>query len=377
MKRGEKWLFIFGISMLLFLLFNSFVYNFIPGLYTSLFVGVCLVIFRFVFGFEKSNYRSTKEVVLDTLITILSFMLIYYLFGLVIGFAKVGNYFTVGGIKNYILPAIFTTILKEILRFNYLVKADNKKRLIALSLLVFIFIDIANGIYYGVFYDASHRFKFLALTLLPSISYNIYATYTTINSGYKSILIYGIIMNVYVYIVPIVPNANEYLTSLIRFLLPVILLYRVYNTVRNENDEKIERDYNKKDFIGLGIAALFVMAIVYFSSGYFTYHAIAIATGSMAPAIKRGDIVIVKKTKDYDSIQKGDVIAYDYHNVLVVHRLSKKVKVDNEYYFYSKGDANDQDDNYIVKQDMIEGTVKYRIPLIGMPTVWLNELWEE
>ena len=166
MKRGEKWLFIFGISMLVFLLFNSFVYNFIPGIYSSIFVGVCLVIFKLIFGFEKSNFRSTKEVLLDTLITILTFMLLYYLFGLIIDFAKVGNYFTLGGIKNYILPAILTTIFKEILRFNYLIKADMKKRLIALSIVVFIFLDIANNIYYGVFSDASHIFKFVALTLL-------------------------------------------------------------------------------------------------------------------------------------------------------------------------------------------------------------------
>lgn len=377
MKRGEKWLFIFGISMLIFLLFNSFVYNFIPGIYTSLFLGICLLIFKFVFGFEKSNFRSTKEVLLDTMITVLAFMLIYYLFGLVIGFAKVGNYFTFEGIKNYILPIILNTIIKEILRFNYLTKADGKKRLILLSIFVFIFVDIANNVYYGVFYDAAHIFKFVALVLLPSISYNIYATYTTINSGYKSVIIYAIVTTLYAYVIPIVPNASEYLTSIIKFLLPVLLLYRVYNTIKNENDEKIERDYNKKDYIGLGIAAFIVIVLVYFSSGYFTYHAIAIATGSMYPNIKRGDIVIVKKTKDYENIKEGEVIAYDYHNVLVIHRLSKKVKVDNEYFFYSKGDANENEDNYIIKQDMIEGTVKFRIPLIGMPTVWLNELWEE
>ena len=89
------------------------------------------------------------------------------------------------------------------------------------------------------------------------------------------------------------------------------------------------------------------------------------------------DIVIVKKSKDYDNMSIGDVIAYEYHNVLVVHRISNKTKVDDEYYFYSKGDSNDNEDNYIIKQDMIEGIVKFRIPFIGMPTVWLNELWEE
>ena len=176
---------------------------------------------------------------------------------------------------------------------------------------------------------------------------------------------------------PIVPNADEYLTSVVNFLLPIILLYRLYNTIKNESDEPVERDYNKRDYITIAVSALVVIVLVYFSSGYFKYHAIAIATGSMSPSIERGDVVIVKKTTNYDDIKVGEVIAYDYHNVLVVHRLTKKLKVDDEYYFYSRGDANKDEDNYIVKQDMIEGIVKYRIPFIGMPTVWLNELWEE
>lgn len=377
MKRGEKRLLIFAIVMLLILLYNSFVKFYLSGLLMPLFLGVALLVFRYIFGFEKSDFRVTKETVLDTIIVVLVFFLLYYLFGLLISFAKVGNYYTLNGIANYILPAILTTIIREVLRFNYLVKSDGNKRLIIVGMIMFIFVDIASAIYFGNFDDVMHIFKFVALSLLPSISFNIYATYVSTNAGYKSILIYGLVTRLYRYMLPIVPNADEYLTSVVNFLLPIILLYRLYNTIKNESDEPVERDYNKRDYITIAVSALVVIVLVYFSSGYFKYHAIAIATGSMSPSIERGDVVIVKKTTNYDDIKVGEVIAYDYHNVLVVHRLTKKLKVDDEYYFYSRGDANKDEDNYIVKQDMIEGIVKYRIPFIGMPTVWLNELWEE
>ena len=377
MKKGEKKLFIFGGIILLILLLNSFVYNFLSGLYMSLFLGVCLVVFKFLFGFEKSNYRVTKESILDTIIVVLIFFIAFYLFGIIIGFAKTGNYYTFQGTRDYILPAIINIIIKEILRYNFLVKADYNKKLVLLSFFVFVFVDLCNPIYYGNFSDAMHSFKFLALNILPAISYNLYATYVSYNAGYRSILIYALPIGLYGYLIPIVPNADEYLTSLIRFLLPIILLYRVYGTIKNENDEKISRDYNKKDYIALGIAILVVGVLVYFSSGYFKYHAIAIATGSMSPAINRGDVVIVKKTKDYEHIEVGQVIAYEYHNIIVIHRVSKKVKVEDGYYFYTIGDANKDEDNYIVKQDMIEGIVNKRIPYIGMPTVWLNEMWED
>ena len=350
MKTGEKRLLIFAISLFVILFINSFVYNILTGLKLSVFLG---------------------------LVFVLAFFLIYYVFGIFIGFAKVGNYFTWGGIRDYILPLILNVVFREIIRFNYLVKAEKNKLLITLSIVVFILLDITNAIYFGSFYDSMHIFKFIALSLIPAISYNIYATYVSMNAGYKSILIYSLILGLYVYIIPIVPNADEYLTSLINFLIPLILLYRIYNTVKNENDEQISREYGKKDYLTLGIGAIIVMILVYFSSGYFTYHAVAIATGSMSPQINRGDVVIIKKVKDINSIKIGDVIAYNYHNVLVVHRLEKKVQVDGEYYYYSKGDNNKEVDNYIIKEDMIIGVVNTRIPYLGMPTVWLNEMWEE
>ena len=377
MKKGEKWLLIYGSIVLLILLFNSFVYNFLAGINMSIFIGICLIIFKIIFGFEKSSFRVTKESILDTVIVVLVFLLAFYLFGLIIGFAKTGNYFTFGGMKNYVIPVILTTIFKEILRYNYLVKSGENKKLIVFSFVIFVFVDLANSLYFGNYSDLMHSFKFLALSILPAISYNIYATYVSYYAGYKSILIYGIIIGVYGYLIPIIPNADEYLTSLVRFLLPIVLLYRLYNTIKNENDEKIERDYNKKDYITLIVAILFVGVLVYFSSGYFKYHAVAIATGSMSPAIDRGDVAVIEKTQDYENIQPGQVLAYEYHSILVVHRVSRKVKVEDGYYFYTIGDANEEEDNYILKQDMIEGVVKLKIPFIGLPTVWLNEMWEE
>ena len=83
MKRGEKYLFIYCLIVLLILLVNSFVYNFLPGLYFSLFMGICLLVFKYIFGFEKSNFRVSREVLLDTLIVVLVFFLGYYLFGII------------------------------------------------------------------------------------------------------------------------------------------------------------------------------------------------------------------------------------------------------------------------------------------------------
>ena len=42
--------------------------------------------------------------------------------------------------------------------------------------------------------------------------------------------------------------------------------------------------------------------------------------------------------------------------------------------FYSKGDANESEDNWVITEDMIIGIVNVKIPYLGLHTVWLNEL---
>ena len=95
----------------------------------------------------------------------------------------------------------------------------------------------------------------------------------------------------------------------------------------------------------------------------------------MEEAISKGDIVIIEKIDDnYETLELNQVIAYRYNKIIVVHRLVRKVIINDEVYFYTKGDANNEVDNYQVTKDMIIGVVNHKIPYIGYPTVWLNEL---
>ena len=120
-----------------------------------------------------------------------------------------------------------------------------------------------------------------------------------------------------------------------------------------------------------------VFVLAYFISGHFRYYAVAVATGSMMPKIAVGDVVIIDQYRDYKTLEIGEIIAYKYHGVVVVHRLYDKVRIKDDYYFYTKGDANDVVDNYIIYPDTILGSVKLKLPYIGIPTVWLNKMFEK
>ena len=133
--------------------------------------------------------------------------------------------------------------------------------------------------------------------------------------------------------------------------------------------------YNFKSIPLLLVSLFITIILVYFTSGCFKYHAVAVASGSMSPAIDTGDVVVIKKIDGkYSNIKEGDVIAFEYSNVIIVHRVINKVYDRGEYFFYTKGDNNKEKDNFVIKEDMIEGIVNYKIPFVGFPTVWLNEL---
>ena len=253
-------------------------------------------------------------------------------------------------------------------------KCEENKFLSIITLILFIFMDVTEAIYYGNFNSSYNVFIFIALSLLPALSSNIMCNYITKKTGCKPLILYLLITKLYAYLLPIIPNPSEYLTAIINLILPVLLGYKIHNFLEKDKDTYIDRDYNKKRVKSLVLPIVLTLIIVYFTSGYFKYYALAIASGSMSPKIKKGDIVIVEKIKDkYQEIKEKDIIAYEYNGTIIVHRVEKIINLNGIYYFYTKGDANNSLDNYSIDQSMIIGVVRMNIPYIGWPTVWLNE----
>ena len=374
-KNPYKKITIFEIILLFILFINSFVYNFLSNYYMIAFLAVVLGVFVYLFGYEKDRHRHTKDVIMNILIYLMTFFILYYLSGLVLTFARNEGYYSIHGFFNFTLRIAIYVVLRELIRYQMINKCEGSNKSTFLTILLFVFLDISNNIYYYAFTDSYKIFVFIALYILPTIGNNILATYLTKKTGYKPVVFYMLVMELYTYLLPIFPNPNKYIASIINFSVPVILLYKQYSYFLKESDEDIPRNYKKKSIPWLIVSLVITVILVYFSSGYFDYHAIAVASGSMNPVILKGDVVIVKKVDDnLGSLEVGDVIAFQYNDTIVVHRITKIIKDRGQYYFYTKGDANKSSDNFVVEEHMIKGIVKYKIPFIGYPTVWLNRL---
>ena len=376
MKSGSKRLLIFEILIILLLFLNNFVSSILRGYVEVILLIVLLFLFYLLFGFEKDRHHLWKNVCIEIIIFLLIFFILYYLLGIIISFTKVNNYYTLVGLKNIFIPMISIIILKEILRYMMIKKAFDYRVLHIFACIFFIAFDLVGKFDISTFKTKYDTFVFVATIFLPIISKNILCSYVSYHVGYKPVIMYLLIVELYGYLMPIIPNPSQFVYSVIWLVVPLLLLYRIYNYLKKEkHDIKLERDYQRKKFVSLILPTAVVIFLVYIVSGYFHYQAIVIASGSMEDGISKGDIVIVEKIDDNtDLLEKGDVIAYRYNKIIIVHRLVNKIVSGGETYFYTKGDANNNIDNYKITKDMIIGVVNHKIPYIGYPTIWIKEL---
>lgn len=95
----------------------------------------------------------------------------------------------------------------------------------------------------------------------------------------------------------------------------------------------------------------------------FGYTYFEVASGSMAPAINKNDVIIVKLNTDY---KEEDIITYKLNNDFITHRV-KKINIKT---VVTKGDANNTLDKSISTESVI-GKVILIIPKFG---VWKQVL---
>lgn len=128
-------------------------------------------------------------------------------------------------------------------------------------------------------------------------------------------------------------------------------------------------------FVLLVIFVILVQRIFNNQVSIGSYRMFTVVTGSMDPVYKVGDVVISKEV-DPSTIKKGDDVVYlgeknDFKDKIVTHRVIKIEKKDNEYYFTTKGIANDYSDP-VISSDQIYGKVVYKPVVLSFLSGILN-----
>lgn len=365
------------IILLVCLLFNSFVFK-IANMYVISGIMLPFLILMIVLnGFEKDNYRYKKDVLLNIIIFLLMYYFITYFLGLFSGFVKSSYSLSFINIIKNTFPVIALILISELMRYVLFNKTKRNLPCLIIGCLLFVMIDVNTMVHIYDVKTALGITKMICLVVFPSITKNIFLTYLTMKVGYKNGIIYRLITELSTYLLPIFPDFGEYINVLLKTVLPIAIMARLNNMFNYYSVRKIKDSrYNNRKLVLYSVITFALLTIVLLTSGLFTYQALTIGSGSMSPAIEKGDVIVLKSMKNEEArkIKKGDVLVYNHDNKIIVHRVIKKSNNGETISFKTKGDYNNAKDSWTVKQEDVIGIVKFRIRWIGMPTVALNEL---
>ncbi len=113
----------------------------------------------------------------------------------------------------------------------------------------------------------------------------------------------------------------------------------------------------------VGLLGLWV-ALVSSATGW---HPVVITSGSMAPVLRVGDVILIEDHPE-DLLGQRSVITFERDGEVITHRIFE-VEASQEIYI-TKGDANPTRDTDPVPVDAVIGVARLVVPLIGLPLVW-------
>lgn len=371
MNSDKLRLYIIEFSLILVLLFAIFYCEYVtrPILMIILLVFMVITI-KFIKGKKiESIYKKQMALLVSTIAII--YITILYMLGIKWGFYNSVVKFSKWSIINYIIPYVVIIISSEIIRKQILAKQQKKANIIILVAMILLEVTISVNI--NNIRTLKDYFALISCTIFTAIANNILYNYIVTKYGnYKVVICYRIITSMYMYIIPITPDID----ILFKAVIGVIVPYVIYILLENLYSKKIHVvaiSKKRKEMIICVVLCILVTLLIMIVSCKFRYGTLVIGTGSMTGTINKGDIIIYEQYEK-EELNVGEIIVFKDDNILVIHRIVDKKNVGEEIRYYTKGDANQQEDKGFRTKKNIIGIVKGKIPYIGKITLLLNDI---
>jgi signal peptidase len=125
------------------------------------------------------------------------------------------------------------------------------------------------------------------------------------------------------------------------------------------------------------LALLIAGAVILLSVGVgalLGFRALVVRSGSMAPAIQGGDVVVTRLVRP-SAVEPGDVVTFrdpSRHGDLVTHRVIRVRREGDRLAFVTRGDANTGQERWSIDRDGTIGSAAFRVPGAGHVLAWLR-----
>lgn len=134
--------------------------------------------------------------------------------------------------------------------------------------------------------------------------------------------------------------------------------------------------YKKLQLFCLGILLVYVIVII----GAYVFHVklLVVASDSMVPVLKVGDVLLAKSQEHYriDDIITfqitGDETAIATHRIVAVTSMVDETTKQSKFLFRTKGDANSHTDLSLISQEQVVGKVVFILPYVGFIILYMQ-----
>lgn len=333
----------------------------------------CIITYLLTRG-EKSRYKEKSDKVQTIFIIVLIYLMIYFSSGLVLGYVRSPYSHSLIGIFQNIFTFLTVIVFQEYIRTVLVGYTRKRKYLFILIVVLFTLFDLNFYHIFDYFKSGESAFKYVSSIVFPTLVSNCLFTYLAVKAGTLANIAYRIPISLATLVLPILPDFNWFLKGITESLLP-LFIYIFINRI--EEEKIVHRRRHKSHFRELPSMLVFLI-LIFFIAGFFTYKPISIMSNSMANLIQRGDVVIVEKIHSTDLLDVQDIIEYQLEGESIIHRIIEiKIKEDGTKVYRTKGDNNNTPDQKWVDPNQITGIVRLKIPKIGYPAVWMNEMFKK
>jgi len=382
LKKSEKRLFTIEIILSIFFLLNIFLKNILNDYFVFLIILITIALIYGLMGYEPDqniNGEDRKKLILYIAFYCIGFIIMEYGLGLLLNYIKTPYNRSFLSILSNIFSTVLIIFSSEYLRYMIVKKGEKNKLVLIFAIILFILVDLTMNVKYYNLEVASELLEFSVALLLPSFFKNFMLTTLTYRYGMKPSILYRLLMELYIYIMPFTPDLGLYLESILLMIFPMLLIKIVSYGFEKEK----KKDYNSKNNFNLifKVTVLMLAAVIIgLNSNLFRFWMAAVGSGSMEPTINIGDIIIVDKSyqNHLDKLNVGDILVFKIGKNIYTHRITNITKDNEEYSINTKGDRIGQAaDSWVVTNKSVIGVVKYKIKYLGYPTVWLSRFLED
>ncbi|HMS93527.1 MAG TPA: signal peptidase I [Candidatus Saccharibacteria bacterium] len=322
---------------------------------------------------KRDRLRRTNEKVGITASVMALWAIVYFLSGLLFTYAHNPLW---GGVWQMVLNLIAYVAFGvgvEYVRHRFILLIGRRQPLLRGGVVVAVFMlpYIALVMPQLITASGASVIELIGTVFIPVLVQNIVLTYLAYTAGLQSMLVYRMATDLLL-LLPIAPRHDWYMVAMGSLLVGTILLLTLDRT-RQDRSRVFHFRRRHINWAGESAFGLTLVGLVLFMTGVFSYHPVAIMSGSMSPIYNRGDMVVVQRYDPEMDIQKGNIVQYVVDGVSITHRVVEISTTQGGPVYTTKGDNSADNDPWQVTTDQLRGVVRGRIPLVGYPTVLLNE----